>query len=74
MKKEVTLRIPSLLTKPADVNVATKPIVEHSPLNNPIIEGLIPVYQKNNVQLVKNPMACKLDTMYNLAANLPLMC
>jgi hypothetical protein len=46
MKREVTLRIPSLLTKPADVKVATKPIVEHNPLKTPIIEGLIPVYQK----------------------------
>lgn len=46
MKKKVTLRIPSLLTKSAEVKVATKPIVEHNPLNIPIIDGLIPVYQK----------------------------
>lgn len=35
--------MPSLFTKLADMNVAAKPMIEHNPLNPPIIDGLMPV-------------------------------
>lgn len=37
-----TFNMPSCLTRLADMNVAAKPMIEHNPLNPPIIDGFIP--------------------------------
>jgi hypothetical protein len=38
-----TFRIPTLLTRLEEMNVATRPMIEHNPLKAPTMDGLIPV-------------------------------
>jgi hypothetical protein len=38
-----TFRIPTLFTRLDEMNVATRPMIEHNPLKAPTMDGLIPV-------------------------------
>lgn len=38
-----TFKMPSFLTRVADMNVAATPMKAHNPLNPPITDGLVPV-------------------------------
>lgn len=49
-----TFKMPSIFTKVADTNVAAKPMMEHNPLNPPIIDGFIPVKHQGHENNVVN--------------------
>jgi hypothetical protein len=44
-------RIPTLFTKLEEMNVTTRPMIEHNPLKAPTIDALIPINYQNNYEI-----------------------